>query len=261
MPQAEPNSWRSRVFPNGEHVLLLALLVEIAIFSVLAPNFFSSANFFEVVRFSVELGLLALAETSVIITGGIDLSVGSMMGLAAVVFGAAWHDLHFSLLSAAAAALLAGLAGGSLNALLVTRLDLPPLIVTLGTYSMFRGIAEGITHGAVNYTDFPSRFLFLGQGYFWGVIPAQLPVFVLVFAGYFVLVHRSVDGHGRSIRLVSRRAERAMRAFRFAGESRLFTFSPAWFRVSPRLFTWLILARLGPTRGPDMSWTRSRRLF
>jgi rhamnose transport system substrate-binding protein len=194
LPQAEPNIWRSRFSPNGELALLLALLAEVALFSALAPNFFSSANFFEVIRFSVELGLLALAETAVIITGGIDLSIGSMMGCAAVVFGAAWHDAHVSLLSAAMIALLVGLAGGSLNALLITRFELPSLIVTLGTYSMFRGIAEGITNGAVNYTNFPSSFLFLGQGYLWGVIPAQLPVFLLVFAGYFILVHRSVIG-------------------------------------------------------------------
>ena len=66
-----------------------AVLAEIALFAVVAPNFFTVGNFFEVTRLSVELGLLALALTPVIVTGGIDLSVGSMMGLAAVVFGAA----------------------------------------------------------------------------------------------------------------------------------------------------------------------------
>lgn len=194
MPRTESKSWRARFSPNGEHVLVLALVVEIAIFTAIAQNFFTTANFFEILRFSVELGLLALAETSVILTGGIDLSVGSMMGLAAVVFAGAWQNLHVSLPMAVVIALATGLTGGGLNALLITRFDLPPLIVTLGTYSMFRGIAEGITHGAVNFTNFPASFLFLGQGYFWGVIPAQLPLFVLIFAGYFVLVHRSVVG-------------------------------------------------------------------
>jgi rhamnose transport system permease protein len=194
LPPIERRSWRARFAPNGEHYLVLALLAEIAIFSAVGRNFFTTANFFEILRFSVELGLLALAETSVILTGGIDLSVGSMMGLAAVVFAGAWQDLHVSLPAAAIIALLTGLAGGGINALLITRFDLPPLIVTLGTYSMFRGIAEGITHGAVNFTNFPSSFLFLGQGYLWGVIPAQLPLFVLIFAAYFVLIHRSTVG-------------------------------------------------------------------
>jgi rhamnose transport system substrate-binding protein/rhamnose transport system permease protein len=194
LPPATRRQWRERLFPNGEWALLLALILEVAIFSVIAENFFTWGNFFEMVRFSVELGLLALALTPVIITGGIDLSVGSMMGLAAVVFGAAWRDWHLSLPAAAVVALLLGCAGGALNAVAITRLNLPPLIVTLGSFSMFRGIAEGITHAAVNYTDFPKSFLFLGQGYFWGVVPVQLAIFLPVFAVYAILLHRSVIG-------------------------------------------------------------------
>ncbi|HEY6391250.1 MAG TPA: substrate-binding domain-containing protein [Bryobacteraceae bacterium] len=194
MPPATYRPWRERLFPNGEWALLLALVLEVAIFSAIAENFFTWVNFFEMIRFSVELGLLALALTPVIITGGIDLSVGSMMGLAAVVFGAAWRDWHFSLLAAAVVALLLGCAGGALNAAAIARLNLPPLIVTLGSFSMFRGIAEGITHAAVNYTDFPKSFLFLGQGYFWGVVPVQLAVFLPIFAAYAILLHRSTIG-------------------------------------------------------------------
>jgi rhamnose transport system substrate-binding protein len=175
-------------------MLALALLAEIAIFAIVAPNFLTVGNFFEITRISVELGLLAVALTPVIIAGGIDLSVGSMMGLAAVVFGAVHQDLQLSLWSAAALVLLLGLAGGSLNAFLVAGLGIPPLIVTLGAFSLFRGIAEGLTHGAVNYTGFPESFLALGQGYLWNVIPAQLPIFAAVFTAYVVLLHRSVLG-------------------------------------------------------------------
>jgi rhamnose transport system substrate-binding protein len=185
---------RARWFPNGEWIVLLALLAEIALFSVIARNFFTLGNFFEVTRLSVELGLLAIALTPVIISGGIDLSVGSMMGLAAIVFGAAYQDWHIPLPGAAALAMLAGCAGGGLNALLIARLNILPIIVTLGTFSLFRGIAEGLTQGAVNYTGFPARFVWFGQGYLWGVIPAQLPLLVIVLAAYGVLLHRSVVG-------------------------------------------------------------------
>src|SRR6202158_2315966 len=116
MPLIEQRSWRERWFPNSEWVLLLALAAEIACFAVLGENFFSWGNFFEVIRLSVELGLLALALTPVMITGGIDLSVGSMMGLAAVVFGAAWRDWNWPIPAAALLALALGAAGGSLNA-------------------------------------------------------------------------------------------------------------------------------------------------
>jgi len=183
-----------RWFPNSEWVLLIALAFEIAVFSALGENFFSLGNFFEVVRLSVELGLLALALTPVIVTGGIDLSVGSMMGLAAVVFGAAWRDWRLPIPVAALAALVIGAIGGGMNALLIARWKIPAIIVTLGTFSLFRGIAEGITQGAVNYSGFPAGFLSLGQGHLWGVVPVQALIFALAFAGYAILLHRSAIG-------------------------------------------------------------------
>ena len=197
---------RGSVLANGEWAVLIVLAIEIALFSLIAPNFATAGNLFEVARLSVELGLLAIALTPVLVTGGIDLSVGAMMGLAAVIFGAAYRDWHLPIPLAACVSLLAGCAGGALNAFLVARLNIPPLIVTLGTFSLFRGVAEGITHAAVNYTGFPAGFLALGQGYLWGVIPAQLPMFFVVFAGYAVLLHRSVIGRASVCdRLLARR--------------------------------------------------------
>jgi rhamnose transport system permease protein len=192
--ESELKDFRTPVVPTGLWILVAALVVEVLLFSALAENFFTAGNFFEVLRFSVELGLLAIALTPVIITGGIDLSVGSTMGLAAIVFGLVWRDWNAPLAVAAAAALFVGCAGGGLNAFLISRLQLPPLIVTLGSFSMFRGIAEGLTRAAVNYTDFPKSFLLLGQGYLGGVVPAQLPIFFLIFGAYAILLHRSTIG-------------------------------------------------------------------
>jgi rhamnose transport system substrate-binding protein len=185
-----PRRSRSR----GEWGLVLALAAEAALFSGIAHNFFTLENFFEILRLSVELGLLAIALTPVLVSGGIDLSVGSMMGLSAVLFGAAYRDWGLPLEGAAMVALIAGGAGGALNALLIAYFHIPPLIVTLGTLSLFRGIAEGLTRGAVNYTDFPSGFLALGQGYLGHVVPAQLLLFVPILAVYALLLHRSVIG-------------------------------------------------------------------
>src|SRR4029079_1443709 len=99
-----------------------------------------------------------------------------------------------SLGGSAVVALVAGCAGGALNAWLIASFNIPPLIVTLGTLSLFRGIAEGLTLGAVNYTDFPSSFLALGQGYAGGVFPTQLFVFIPILLFYSILLHRSVIG-------------------------------------------------------------------
>src|SRR5438034_910274 len=146
MPKAARKRFHLGILPVGGWILLAALLAEVTIFSAIAENFFTASNFFEVLRFRVELGLLAIALTPVIITGGIDLSVGSMMGLAAVVFGAAWRDWNLPIAAAATVAVLVGLAGGALNALMVAGLGVPALIVTLGSMSLFRGVAEGMTH-------------------------------------------------------------------------------------------------------------------
>ena len=144
----------------GDRTLLLVILFEVAVFAFTGPHFFSSSNAFEIVRLGVELGLLALALTPIIVTGGIDLSVGSAMGLCAVVFGYLWRDVHLPIAAAAFATLLAGIAAGGLNALAISKFGGAPLIVTLGTYSLYRGVAEGVTRGVDNFSQFPRSFLF-----------------------------------------------------------------------------------------------------
>jgi ribose/xylose/arabinose/galactoside ABC-type transport system permease subunit len=183
--------------PHRHELLLLALiLVEVAYFAVTGAHFLSLGNAGEVLRASVEIGLLSLALTAVILTGGIDLSVGSLLGLSAVLMGAAHRDLGMPIAAAVAVAPLAGLLGGALNAALVARLGVPPLIVTLGTYSLFRGMAEGLTGGVRNYTDFPAGFLFLGQGRLPGGLPAQMPLFLAAAVFFWLLVHRTPVGRG-----------------------------------------------------------------
>src|SRR6201986_2771642 len=137
LPQTEARTlkltapWRERAFPNNEWVLLVVILVEWAILSLSGSNFLGSGNAFEITPLAVEIGLLALALTPIIITGGIDLSVGSKMGLAAVVMGALWRDAHLPLPLAILLTLIVGVLGGLLNAQMITRFRFPPLIVTL----------------------------------------------------------------------------------------------------------------------------------
>src|SRR3954447_87012 len=142
-----------------EMILLLVVVLESCWFNSAGARFSSLDNTFDMVRHSVEIGLLALVMTPVILTGGIDLSVGSLLGLCAILFGKLWRDAHLTPVLAAACTLgIGGIAGG-LNALFITRLKLPPLIVTLATFSLFRGLAEAITKGVDNFTNFPKSFL------------------------------------------------------------------------------------------------------
>ena len=190
--RATPTLTRTTPFVSPQQgVLVGLLLVEVAIFSLVGTNFFSADAAFQITRLSVELGLITLALTPVIVSGGIDLSVGSLLGLCAVLFGKCWRDLGLPPALAGLAAIAIGGLGGSLNALLITRLRIPPLIVTLGSFSLFRGLAEGITRGVDNFTDFPASFLVLGKG-------PQIPIFIAAAILFWLLLHRSTVGRALS---------------------------------------------------------------
>ena len=193
-----------------ESVLVLVLGLELALFQLAGRNFGTLDNFENIVRHSVEIGLLALALLPVILSGGIDLSVGSLLGLCAVVFGKLWRDGGWPWPAAACATVLLGAVGGGFNASLITRFRLPPLIVTLGTYSLFRGLAEALTQGTDAFTNFPGSFLRIGTGRAAGV-PVQAWIFLLVAVGLWLWVHHTT--HGRSFRAIGFSPEGA----RYAG--------------------------------------------
>jgi ribose/xylose/arabinose/galactoside ABC-type transport system permease subunit len=193
-----------------EAVVLALWLLEVAVFAAIGHNFATPGNGLEILRTSTEVGLLALALTPVIVSGGIDLSVGSLMGLCAVLTGLLWRDLGLPIGVAAVLAVAAAGVAGALNALLVARLQLAPLIVTLGTYSLFRGLAKGLTGGVDTYADFPAGFLFLGQGYLGGVLPAQLPVVAAAAVAFGLLLHRTATG--RSLQAIGFASEAARHA-------------------------------------------------
>ena len=201
--------WKSLLLRH-ETALLLVVIVEWFCFNAIGRRFGTLDNNFDILRHSVEIGLLALAMTPIILTGGIDLSVGSLLGLCAILFGKLWRDAGLSPLAAGACTLGIGALAGGLNASLITGLRLPPLIVTLGTYSLFRGLAEAITRGADTFTNFPASFLFLGQERWLG-LPTQAWLFVAVAIAIWLFVHRTT--FGRSFRAIGYAPEGA----RYAG--------------------------------------------
>ena len=198
MSTAKP-SFLKGIVARHETVLLVVIVLEVILFSSLGRNFFDGSNVSNIFRHSVEIGLLALAMTPVILTGGIDLSVGSTMGLCAVCFGMLVNDVLMSPLMAGFLAVGIGALGGGLNALLIARVNLPPLIVTLGTFSLFRGLAEALTKGSESFSGFPESFLALGNSEVAG-IPAQMWIFLLAAAGVWLLVHHTTIG--RSFRAI-----------------------------------------------------------
>jgi rhamnose transport system permease protein len=206
---SHPRNWND-VLVRHETVLLVLVVIEWMYFNSVGARFSTLNNSFDILRHSVEIGLLAVAMTPIILAGGIDLSVGSLLGLCAIFMGKLWRDAGVPLPAAIACTLALGAVAGGINATLITVLRLPPLIVTLGTFSLFRGLAEAITHGVDTFTNFPASFLFWGQDRWLG-IPAQAPVFVAVSLILWLLVHRTT--FGRSLRTIGFSPEGA----RFAG--------------------------------------------
>jgi len=149
-----------KILLKHETILLFVLVAEWIFFDAIGRNFGTYDSTCDILRHSCEIGLLALAMTPIILTGGIDLSVASLLSLCAILFGKFWRDCGMPIPLAAACAICVGALGGGLNATLITWLRLPPLIVTLGTFSLFRGLAEAITRGADTFTNFPDSFLF-----------------------------------------------------------------------------------------------------
>jgi ribose/xylose/arabinose/galactoside ABC-type transport system permease subunit len=209
---------KRNIFARHETVLLVVLIAEVLFFNSVGRNFGTADNVANIVRQSVEIGLLALVMTPIILTAGIDLSVGSLMGLCAVAFGMLWKDAGLASWLAALGAIGVGALGGGLNAALITRFGLPPLIVTLGTFSLFRGLAEAFTGGTKAYTNFPESFLALGNSFFLGV-PVQAWIFAVVALGVWLLVHRTTFG-------------RAFRALGFAPEGARYAGIPVERRVA-----------------------------
>ena len=158
--------------------LILLSLIALAIFAVRAPAFFSLANFTSILQFSTLLALVTLGQTLVILTGGggIDLSVGGIVSLSGLSIAFLMKQGTPVFVAATAGILFGGMLG-SINGLIITRLRLLPLIVTLGTYYAYNGLALALTGGAP-ITGLPSYFSILGQGAVFAV-PLHTVVFVL----------------------------------------------------------------------------------
>jgi rhamnose transport system permease protein len=138
-----------------------------------------------------EIGVLACGMTAIILTGGIDLSVGSMVGLCGMVLGVAWQRWAWPIELAGAAAVATGLVAGSINGTLVLA-GIAPLVATLATMALYAGLALALSGGA-RITGFPDRFTRLGQGDLFG-IPCQLWLLAGTSLAAWVVVHHTRFG-------------------------------------------------------------------
>ncbi len=179
------------------HEVLLALILVVALFllATQTDRFLTTENLLNQGRLMAEVGLVALPMTFIIITAGIDLSVGSVLGLAAIVLGVSWKNMGLPLEAALLVALSVGTLAGFVNGWFITRVNVPPLIMTLATLALYRGLAEGISQSR-SVRGYPDWFFQLGQGEVFGV-PTQLWILlVAIVVAWLVLAYTAF---GRSL--------------------------------------------------------------
>ncbi len=187
--------------------LLLAVAVAIFTFNAFAsPYFLNAWNLSDATFNFTEKAMIAFAMALLIIAGEIDLSVAAIIALASTAMGAA-AQFGAPTLLLVLIGLAVGLACGAFNAVLVTVMGLPSIVVTIGTMSLFRGISY-IVLGDTAYGGYPKGFKVFGQGYVWWVFSWELVIFVALALAFGVLLH--LTNFGRAVYAIGNNATGAL---------------------------------------------------
>jgi ribose/xylose/arabinose/galactoside ABC-type transport system permease subunit len=180
----------SKTIPWSRLGMPVVIAVMAIVFGTLNPNFWSATNMANVSRQMSILALLALGQTFAILSGGIDLSVGSLLALVSVV--CAQQMLHYGLVPGIVAGVLAGGVAGIVNGLLIAKARVPAFIATLGMLVAARGVALTLS-GGLPIAGLPSGFLVLGSGYV-GPIPVPTVLAIVGFLLAYVILSRTRFG-------------------------------------------------------------------
>ncbi len=171
--------------------ILIILAAMIILFGIMNPKFFTPKNLGNILRQISIVGICAVGMTAVILTGGIDLSVGSVIGITAVS-GAMMLSSGMPIPIAIVLVILIGATAGGFNAFCVNIFGIPPLITTLGSMTALRGLIYVITGGKSVY-GIPASFKFIGQGDIF-IIPVSAIIMVIVFILGYVILNNTVFG-------------------------------------------------------------------
>lgn len=179
-------------------MLLFALILLMSLMSILAPNFFTQGNLLDILRVNSIKGIMSIGMTLILLTGGIDLSVGSTFALAGAITASFVMGSHSEYITSNLIklpviwAVLVGLAAcgllGLINGLVITKLKVEPFIATLAMMTIGRGLTYLYTGGyPINFSEMPEAFSILGKGYI-GIVPFPAIIFILVvLAGWYLL--------------------------------------------------------------------------
>lgn len=196
------------MFKNPEMLTLLGFFILCAYFSFSSGQFLTTENISNIIRQVSINGILAVGMTFVILTGGIDLSVGSVMAFTGTIMVGMMINMGMPPIAAVLIGIVLGATLGYINGLFVARARIPAIIVTLAMMEVARGAALLYT-GGYPLSGLPSSYAFIGRGNLFGVIPMPAVIMILVFiAAYIILNHLpigryiyAIGGNEEAVRL------------------------------------------------------------
>ena len=195
----------NRALRSWETILLIVAIAVFIINSFASPYFLNAWNLSDATFNFTEKALIAFAMAMLIIAGEIDLSVASIIALTSTAMGLAMQA-GAGVPVLVMVGLVTGLLCGAFNGFLVAGMGLPSIVVTIGTLSLFRGIAY-IVLGDQAFTKYPPGFDFFGQGYVWWVFSFELALFAVAALAFYVLLHRT--NFGRAVYAIGNNATAA----------------------------------------------------
>ena len=190
---------------SWEMVLICILVAEFVIFGAANDKFLRPAMLFNSMNDFMSICIISLFVTFVMITGGIDIQAGSIVGLTSIIIGVTWQDFGFNIWAAAEFALLIAVICGALSGFFVAYCGVQAMVVTLGGSFLYSGIALLVSNMASTesyqgISGFPDNFKILSKYKLFGLIPSQLLIFIVLVIIAYLLLHRSK--YGRRIFLV-----------------------------------------------------------
>src|SRR6476659_7623000 len=189
----QPARFRPQIFLRWEWLLVVLIVIVTIINVSMSPFFFNSNNLLRTTSDFMEIGLMMLPMVFIIVTGNIDLSIASILGLSAALMG--WLYMGgWNIWLAVLVALIVSVLAGLLNGVLVARLRLPSLAVTLGTFSFYRGLAY-VLLGDQEARGYPESFTYLGQGTLGATqVPFALLLFLVLALVFGLVLHKTSFG-------------------------------------------------------------------
>ena len=180
-------------FLRWEWLLVALIIVVVLVNSRLSPYFLDAKNISRTSSDFMEMGLMMLPMVFIIITGNVDLAVASTLGMTASFMGLLFNN-GLNIWIAAGAALLLGTGAGFFNGYLISRLKVPALVITLGTFAFYRGLAY-VMLGDQAARGYPESFTYLGQGTLPGTpIPFSLVLFLVLAVVFGLVLHKTAFG-------------------------------------------------------------------